>query len=86
MAFDEAEEQQILLRQPPEYYETEVYNGSPVIESGRYWCIAEQPDGTYLRHYTGQPDQIFDCLDHALSDCGVLPDDSHFIEGYDRSP
>jgi hypothetical protein len=52
----------------------EFYNGFLVLDSGRYWCIAQRTDGTYLRHYQGSTDQIFRSLNNALDDCGVMPE------------
>jgi hypothetical protein len=48
-----------------------------IIESGTKWCICRREDGTYLRHFDGQSDEVFETLEEALLDCGVLPDEPH---------
>jgi hypothetical protein len=46
-----------------------------VIESGTKWCICRREDGTYLRQFDGEADEVFETLEEALLDCGVLPDE-----------
>lgn len=42
-----------------------------VLESGKKWALAKTPVG-FLRYFEGQPLEIFEKLDAALEDCGVI--------------
>jgi hypothetical protein len=53
----------------------EFYCGLAVTQSGTKWCICRREDGTYLRLFEGQSDEVFGTLEEALLDCGVLPDE-----------